>query len=72
MPIQVVIASLAVVGGFILLVWSVSAMRLSSSQTVARNLAGERRVTDMRELQLERSAIQRALRPAQPLAPTSP
>lgn len=64
MPMPVLFGSAAVSAGLVLLVWSLASARATSARTVSRNLSGSRRVTDLRKLQLEKSALQRAVRPA--------
>ena len=63
MPIHVILAAVAVAAALPLLWWSVATARSTPSRAVARNLGGNA-VTDLRAAILERSASDRAVRPA--------
>ncbi|MFQ5948345.1 MAG: type II secretion system F family protein [Acidimicrobiia bacterium] len=65
MPFEVSLAAAAVVVSIPLLWWSLVGLGNRPSPVVTRNLAGGRvQVTDQRQIALERSAFERAIRPA--------
>lgn len=64
MPPAVIVAAIAVAAAVPLLWWSVSGARDASRGSVALNLSGGKGPTDLRQVILNQSASQRAVRPA--------